>query len=138
MQQICMNLRCCPWLFPQISGIALNVWTVLTVWTLVADPVLTMACMTSLQACPSVVSSVTDGGLMSNDSKSNRKSQTAGMMWTNLIRTTKIYSCNGNSQLSSSRKAKISILNLQESHLAIVYLHWVRSLRADGKPGFLM
>ena len=40
--------------------------------------------------------------------------------------------------ISSSRKVKMSKLNLQESHLAIVYLHWVRSLRADGKPGFLM
>ena len=97
-----------------------------------------MACMTSLHAWPSVVSSVTDGGLMSNDSKSNRKSQTAGMIRTNLIRTTTIYLYDGTVILSSSRKAKVSKLNLQESHLAIVYLHWVRSLRADGKPGFLM
>ena len=77
LRKIVANLPCCPWFSPQISGRASNSWVELTVSTLLGDPVLTLARNTSLHAWLASASVVMDGGAISNDSKSRRKSHTA-------------------------------------------------------------
>ena len=73
-----LNLLCCPWLFPQITGNALKLDVVPVAEAVpLGDPVLTIAVNVSWQAWSSAVSIVFAGGAMSKDSKSKRKSQTA-------------------------------------------------------------
>ena len=77
LRKIVADLPCCPWFSPQISGRASNSWVELTVLTLLGDPVLTLAKNMSLHAWLASASVVMDGGAISNDSKSRRKSHTA-------------------------------------------------------------